>query len=123
MNKGICYTGILQGLFVFLCSLRTTSKFSVLRGGQSKRSKGGMKEGGVQEISPNMIEYIWVVVKIMGPFLGTLNIRCRTIIGTQKGTGSFNPPTFMSPCGPTKGPRSSSLFSGKLWASFLWVTC
>ena len=30
--------------------------------------------------------YIWVVVKIMVPFLGTLNIRCRTIIGIQKGT-------------------------------------
>ena len=29
---------------------------------------------------------IWVVVKIMVPFLGTLNIRCRIIIGTQKGT-------------------------------------
>ena len=28
----------------------------------------------------------WVVVKIMVPFLGTLNIRCRIIIGTQKGT-------------------------------------
>ena len=27
----------------------------------------------------------WVVVKIMVPF-GTLNIRCRIIIGTQKGT-------------------------------------
>ena len=30
--------------------------------------------------------YIWVVVKIMTPFLGTLNIRCRIIIGNQKGT-------------------------------------
>ena len=29
---------------------------------------------------------IWVVVKNNGPFLGTLNIRCRSIIGTQKGT-------------------------------------
>ena len=27
-----------------------------------------------------------MVVKIMVPFLGTLNIRCRTIIGIQKGT-------------------------------------
>ena len=27
-----------------------------------------------------------VVVKIRGPFLGTLNNRCRIIIGTQKGT-------------------------------------
>ena len=29
---------------------------------------------------------IWVVVKIMVPFGGTLNIRCRIIIGTQNGT-------------------------------------
>ena len=28
---------------------------------------------------------IWVVVKIMVPFLGTLTNRCRIIIGTQKG--------------------------------------
>ena len=28
----------------------------------------------------------WVVVKIMAQFLGTLDIRCRTIIGIQKGT-------------------------------------
>ena len=28
----------------------------------------------------------WVVVKIMVPFLGALNIRCRIIIGTQTGT-------------------------------------
>ena len=27
---------------------------------------------------------MWVVVKIIGPFLGTLNNRCRTIIWTQK---------------------------------------
>ena len=27
-----------------------------------------------------------VVVKIMGPFVGTLNINSRVIIGTQKGT-------------------------------------
>ena len=30
--------------------------------------------------------HIWVVVKIRVPFLGTLNIRCRIILGTQKGT-------------------------------------
>ena len=29
---------------------------------------------------------IWVVVKIMGPFWGALNIRGRIIIGLQKGT-------------------------------------
>ena len=28
---------------------------------------------------------IWVVVKIYRPCLGTLNIRCRIIIGVQKG--------------------------------------
>ena len=32
-----------------------------------------------------MYIYIWVVVKIMVPFSGTLNIRGRIIIGTQKG--------------------------------------
>ena len=32
------------------------------------------------------IGIIWVVVKIMVPFLGTLNIRGRIIVGTQKGT-------------------------------------
>ena len=30
--------------------------------------------------------YMWVVIKIMVPFWGTLNIRGRIIIGTQKGT-------------------------------------
>ena len=29
---------------------------------------------------------IWTVVKIMDPFWGTLNIRCRMIIGIQTGT-------------------------------------
>ena len=29
---------------------------------------------------------IWVVVKMMVPFLGTLNIRCRIVIGVQKRT-------------------------------------
>ena len=29
---------------------------------------------------------MWVVVKIRVPFLGTLNNRCRIIVGTQKGT-------------------------------------
>ena len=29
---------------------------------------------------------MWVVVKIMIPWLGTLNIRCRIIISIQKGT-------------------------------------
>ena len=33
-----------------------------------------------------MYIYIWVVVKIMAPFLGTQDVRCRIIIGTQKGT-------------------------------------
>ena len=34
---------------------------------------------------PSRAETIWVVVKIRGPFLGTLNI-VPYIIGTQKGT-------------------------------------
>ena len=34
---------------------------------------------------------IWVVVKIMVPFWGTLNNRCRIILGTQKGTILMNP--------------------------------
>ena len=29
---------------------------------------------------------VWVVVKIVIPFWGTLNVRCRMIIGIQKGT-------------------------------------
>ena len=29
---------------------------------------------------------MWVVVKMKVPFLGTLNNRCRIIMGTQKGT-------------------------------------
>ena len=37
-------------------------------------------------LGPKYYIYIWVVVKIMVPFLGTLNIRCRIIIGTPKGT-------------------------------------
>ena len=29
---------------------------------------------------------IWMVVKIVVPFEGTMNIRCRNILGIQKGT-------------------------------------
>ena len=32
------------------------------------------------------MDHTWVVVKIMATFGGTLNIRCRTIIGIQKRT-------------------------------------
>ena len=36
---------------------------------------------------PSCFAYvIWVVVKIMVPFVGTLNSRCRIIIGIRKGT-------------------------------------
>ena len=35
---------------------------------------------------PYIPMYTWVVVKIMAPFLGTLNIRCRILIRTEKGT-------------------------------------
>ena len=33
-----------------------------------------------------IVKRIWVVIKIMVPFRGTLNIRGRIIIGTQNGT-------------------------------------
>ena len=33
---------------------------------------------------------MWVVVKIRVPFWGTLNARCRIIIGTQRGTNNFD---------------------------------
>ena len=36
-----------------------------------------------------------------GPFLGTLSIRCRIIIGSQKGTTNFdNPPDVLYMGGP-----------------------
>ena len=38
------------------------------------------------EPTPNM----WVVVEIMGPFLGALNIRCRIIIGIPKRDHNFD---------------------------------
>ena len=51
--------------------------------------------------------YIWVVVKIMGPFLGTLNNKCRIIIGTQKGTMTT---THMKPLwGITLDPETEPL--------------
>ena len=34
----------------------------------------------------------WMVVKMMIPFLGTLNIRCRIMIRSQKGTIILNHP-------------------------------
>ena len=40
----------------------------------------------LQSLKTSVLVAIWVVVKIMAPFLGTLNNRCRIIIGTQKGT-------------------------------------
>ena len=38
---------------------------------------------------------MWVVVKIMVPFLGALNVRCRIVIGTQKRDHNFD----NHPCG------------------------
>ena len=38
---------------------------------------------------------MWVVVKIRVPFLGALNIRCRTILGTQERCHNFD----NHPCG------------------------
>ena len=40
--------------------------------------------GVLQEISSIVV--IWAVVKFRVPFLGTLNSRCRLILGTPKGT-------------------------------------
>ena len=40
---------------------------------------------GCREIYDHCIG-IWVVVKIMVPFWGTLNVRCRIILGIRKGT-------------------------------------
>ena len=42
---------------------------------------------GLQGKGCDALEFkvIWVVVKNYGHFLGTLNNRCRIIIGTQKG--------------------------------------
>ena len=37
-----------------------------------------------------------MVVKIMAPFLGTLNIRCIIKIGTQKGTINFDNYPYVS---------------------------
>ena len=47
----------------------------------------GVLLGGVKKQRSGFvgIQYTWVVVKIMGPLLGTVNIRCRIIIGIQKG--------------------------------------
>ena len=52
-----------------------------------------LQDGGLQGRAPRGISLvysgvkgdIWVVVKIMVPFLGTLNIRGRIIVGIQKG--------------------------------------
>ena len=47
--------------------------------------------------------FIWVVVKIMAPSWGTLNIRCRIIIRTQKGTIILTTTPYvliMTSCGP-----------------------
>ena len=41
---------------------------------------------GNQQLLHQPSPHVWVVVKIMVPFLGTLNTRCHIIIGTQKGT-------------------------------------
>ena len=52
-------------------------------------------------------DIIWVVVKIMVPFLGTLNIRCPIIIGIQKGTTILTT-THMVTC-PVYNVRSGDL--------------
>ena len=45
----------------------------------TKAPSGWLFDGGT-------MDHTWVVIKIMAPFGGTLNIRCRTIIGIQKRT-------------------------------------
>ena len=40
----------------------------------------------MQHLRPKPQTPMWVVVKTMGRCLGTLNIRCRIILRTQKGT-------------------------------------
>ena len=42
--------------------------------------------GNPLDPEPQTLNPIWVVVKIMAPFWGTLNIRCPIIIGIQTGT-------------------------------------
>ena len=43
-------------------------------------------EVGVDFEGSESLGFKWVVVKIRGPVLGTLNNRCRIILRTQKGT-------------------------------------
>ena len=43
-------------------------------------------QAGGKTLEKNIATTMWVVVIVMVPFLGTLNIRCRIIIGIQKGT-------------------------------------
>ena len=52
---------------------------------------------------------LWVVVKIRGPFLGTLNIRGRIILGTQTGTIIFDnhPCRDLGDLGCRFGPEDS----------------
>ena len=60
-----------------LCYDHVTFKVS------SKTLVSKIKLGGVQV--PDSLS-MWVAVKIMAPFLGTLNIRCRLKMAIQKGT-------------------------------------
>ena len=57
---------------------------------QLRASKGLLSGGSYCEY------HYWVVVKNNGFFLGTLNIRCRIIIGTQKGTTIFTTTHYCS---------------------------
>ena len=59
--------------------------------GPSQVRRSAAHDGGKVRIGDQLSRhelhiYIWVVVKIMAPFLGALNNRCRIIIGTEKGT-------------------------------------
>ena len=50
--------------------------------------------------------FIWGDVKIMVPFLGTLNIRCRIIIGIQTGTIILTTTHMTFPFSPKQLPAS-----------------
>ena len=65
----------------------------------------------------NLCEPMWVVVKIMAPFLGTLNIRCRILIRTQQGTlilTTTHMHTRPDRRSPTSDPERWHLYVGRM---------
>ena len=73
---------------------------------------------------------MWVVVKIMVPFWGTPNIRCRIIIGIQKRPIILTTTHVTAFCikrmfhEPSKGSKmaaeESSMVSGDILSSCIW---